>query len=176
MQKTHSSARLNPIGFLRKEIYKGVAMKNRYLLFLVLIVSVGLFFSGCARKKGPSGLGMEVARMAHKYIGTPYEFGGRSPKGFDCSGLVWYIYKQHGVVLPDASYKQAKVGIKVKRDELVPGDLVFFQTNGQIHHVGFYVGGNKMIHAPGKGKKVVKISLKDKYYRKHYAISRRIAP
>jgi cell wall-associated NlpC family hydrolase len=118
---------------------------------------------------------MEVSRQAHKYIGTPYKFGGRSPKGFDCSGLVWYLYKQHGVNLPDASHKQAGAGVKVKKDDMVPGDLIFFQTNGKIHHVGLYVGGGKMIHAPGKGKKVVKTSLKDKYYRTHYATSRRVA-
>ncbi|MDR2366955.1 MAG: C40 family peptidase [Deltaproteobacteria bacterium] len=150
-------------------------MKNRHLVILSLIAVIGLFFLGCASKKAPSGLGMEVARTAHKFIGSPYKYGGRSPKGFDCSGLVWYVYKQYGINLPDASHKQASAGFKVKRDELVPGDLIFFQTNGRIHHVGLYVGGNKMIHAPGKGKKVVKTSLKDKYYRSHYATSRRVA-
>jgi cell wall-associated NlpC family hydrolase len=153
----------------------GVTMKIKYLTIVLLVISIGLFFSGCAGKKARSGLGMEVAKTAHKYIGTPYKYGGRSPKGFDCSGLVWYIYKQYGVNLPDASYKQAGAGVKIKREDLVPGDLIFFQTNGQIHHVGLYVGGNKMIHAPGKGKKVVKTSLKEKYYQTHYATSRRVA-
>jgi cell wall-associated NlpC family hydrolase len=150
-------------------------MRVRSQFILLLIASISLVLSGCASKKSSSGLGMEVARTAHKYIGTPYKYGGRSPKGFDCSGLVWYVYKQYGVSLPDASHKQASAGVKVKRDELVPGDLIFFQTNGRIHHVGLYVGGNKMIHAPGQGKKVIKTSLKDKYYRSHYATSRRVA-
>jgi cell wall-associated NlpC family hydrolase len=141
---------------------------------MMLTIAVGLLFVGCGSKKPTSGLGMEVARTAHKYIGTPYKYGGRSPAGFDCSGLVWYIYKQYGINLPNASYKQAFAGVKVNRNEMVPGDLVFFQTKGQVHHVGLYVGGNKMIHAPGAGKKVVKTSLKDKYYRSHYATARRV--
>jgi cell wall-associated NlpC family hydrolase len=152
----------------------GVIMKGRCIFVLIFFSGISLFFSACGIKKITSGLGMEVAREAHKYIGVPYKYGGRSPNGFDCSGLVWYIYKQHGVSLPDASYKQASSGVKVKRGDLVPGDLIFFQTNGRIHHVGLYVGGNKMIHAPGMGKSVVKTSLKDKYYRTHYATSRRV--
>jgi cell wall-associated NlpC family hydrolase len=147
---------------------------SKYIFVLTLSAAVLLLISGCA-KKGTSGLGMEVARTAHKYIGTPYKYGGRSPKGFDCSGLVWYVYNQYGVKLPTSSDKQASAGSKVKRDDLVPGDLIFFQTKGRIHHVGLYVGSNKMIHAPGTGKKVVKTSLKDKYYRVHYATARRVA-
>jgi cell wall-associated NlpC family hydrolase len=116
---------------------------------------------------------MDVAKTAHSYIGVPYVFGGRSPKGFDCSGLVWYVYRQHGIDLPTSSAKQARVGEHVDRDELLPGDLVFFQSSGSIDHVGLYVGGNKMIHAPGKGRKVVKVNIASKYYRQHFVGGRR---
>jgi cell wall-associated NlpC family hydrolase len=152
----------------------GDPMKKRCLAIVLSIAAICLLFTGCGAKKPSADKGMEIARKAHDYIGVPYKYGGRSPKGFDCSGLVWYVYKQYGISLPDASYKQASAGFKIDKDELEPGDLVFFQTNGRVHHVGLYVGGNKMIHAPGRGKKVVKISLKDKYYQKHYATSRRI--
>ncbi|MDR1657876.1 MAG: C40 family peptidase [Deltaproteobacteria bacterium] len=150
-------------------------MKKR-LLFLVLSISaLGLLLTGCGAKKGSSsGLGMELAKSAHQYIGVPYVYGGRSPKGFDCSGLVWYVYRQHGVELPVSSAKQARVGKKVDKDELVPGDLIFFQNKGRISHVGLYIGGNQMIHAPGRGKKVVKVNIKEKYYRQNYAGARRM--
>jgi cell wall-associated NlpC family hydrolase len=117
---------------------------------------------------------MDVAKSAHKYIGVPYVYGGRSPKGFDCSGLVWFVYQQHGIELPVSSAKQARVGKKVDRDELIPGDLIFFQNRGRIDHVGLYVGGNKMIHAPGRGRKVIKVNIKEKYYVQHYAGARRL--
>ncbi|MDR1487234.1 MAG: C40 family peptidase [Deltaproteobacteria bacterium] len=131
--------------------------------------------NGCGAPKVPSGVGMDVAKTAHSYLGVPYVPGGRSPKGFDCSGLVWYVYQQYGIKLPTSSSKQAGVGEKVDKDELVPGDLVFFQTKGRIHHVGLYVGAGKMIHAPGRGKKVIKVSINDKYFKQHYALSRRVS-
>jgi hypothetical protein len=147
------------------------------LAYCLVLSMLGLLLaSGCGGPRGgTSGLGMEVAKTAHQYIGTPYKFGGRSPKGFDCSGLVWYIYQQYGVDLPDSSSKQSGVGQKIAKNELVPGDLVFFQTKGRIHHVGVYVGGGKMIHAPGRGKKVVKVNFRDKYYQQHFALARRVA-
>lgn len=148
-------------------------MQKIRLLLILSVVGLGLAFSGCAAKHD-IGLGMEVAKTAHKYIGLPYVYGGRSPKGFDCSGLVWYVYKQHGIELPSSSAAQAKFGKKMSRGDMIPGDLVFFQTKGRIHHVGLYVGGGKMIHAPGKGKRVVKADLDEKYYQRHFASVRRV--
>ena len=148
-------------------------MRDRALLLLLPMLALGLCLQGCGVSKARRGLGMDVAKTAHKYLGSPYAYGGRSPKGFDCSGLVWYVYRQHGVALPVSSAKQAGVGEKVDQDDLIPGDLVFFRSGSRIDHVGLYVGGNKMIHAPGKGRNVVKVNIKDKYYRKHYAGARR---
>ena len=84
---------------------------------------------------------------ARKYLGVPYLWGGTSPKGFDCSGLVQYCYNKVGVSLPRTTYDQINRGKAVSRKNLQPGDLVF-PHNG---HVGIYTENGKMIHAPKTG-------------------------
>lgn len=106
---------------------------------------------------------------ALKYLGLPYLWGGEKPEtGFDCSGLTLYVFRQHGVVLPHYSGWQYKMGEPVEKEELQPGDLIFFGK--PIHHVGMYIGGNYMIHAPQTGD-VIKIS--DFTTRKDYTGARR---
>lgn len=94
---------------------------------------------------------------AMQYLGVPYLWGGKDPDkgGLDCSGLTFYVFKQHGVVLPHYSGWQYQQGNPVGKDELIPGDLVFF--GNPIHHVGIFIGKSYMIHAPRTGD-VVKIS------------------
>jgi cell wall-associated NlpC family hydrolase len=96
-----------------------------------------------------------VVYTALQYLGVPYVWGGETPAGFDCSGLVRYVFKQHGVDLPHYSRAQAKLGIPVTVDQLQPGDLVFFGT--PIHHVAIYIGDDYIVEAPQTGE-VVKIS------------------
>jgi len=108
---------------------------------------------------------------------VPYKLGGKTPKdGFDCSGLVQYVYAGQGVKLPRSSSEQAKKGRKVKKSQLQPGDLVFFSTGkrGKVSHVGIYVGNDKFIHAPGRGKKTTKASLSAEYFKKTYHSARRV--
>jgi peptidoglycan DL-endopeptidase CwlO len=96
----------------------------------------------------------EAATIALQYLGVPYLWGGASPAGFDCSGLVMYVYAQIGVALPHYAAAQYGMGTPVPREQLQPGDLVFF--NG-LDHVGIYIGGGQMVHAPHTGD-VVKIA------------------
>lgn len=100
-----------------------------------------------------------VVAYASNFLGTKYVWGGTSPSpGFDCSGFTQYVYRHFGIELPRVSYDQVNVGTSVARDQLQPGDLVFFKKGGQpVHHVGIYVGNNCYMHAPQTGD-VVKIS------------------
>jgi cell wall-associated NlpC family hydrolase len=95
-----------------------------------------------------------VVGIAMRYLGVPYVWGGASPSGFDCSGLVAYVYAQVGVSLPHYTGAQWNVGVPVSQGDLQPGDLVFFDALG---HVGIYIGGGQFIHAPHTGT-VVQIS------------------
>jgi len=103
----------------------------------------------------PSGRGARVAAVAQRYLGIPYRWGGESPgTGFDCSGFVMYVFAQVGVSLPHNAAAQYGYGMPVSRDQLQPGDLVFFNGLG---HNGIYIGGGQFIHSPHTGD-VVKIS------------------
>ena len=111
-----------------------------------------------------------VVGIAMQYLGIPYKWGGASPQtGFDCSGFVMYVYAQVGVSLPHSTYALWGIGSPVSRNQLQPGDLVFFNGLG---HMGIYIGGNQMIHAPHTGD-VVKISSLSGWYASTYVGARR---
>jgi peptidoglycan DL-endopeptidase CwlO len=111
-----------------------------------------------------------VVGIAMHYLGVPYVWGGASPRGFDCSGLVMYVYAQIGVSLPHSTYSQVAMGTPVSISQLEPGDLVFFSG---ASHVGIYIGGGQFIHAPHTGD-VVKISSLSGYYSSAFYAARRI--
>ncbi len=111
-----------------------------------------------------------VVGIAMQYLGTPYVWGGASPGGFDCSGLVVYVFSQVGVSLPHSTYALWNVGVPVSYDQLQAGDLVFFSGLG---HMGIYVGGGNFIHAPHTGD-VVKISTMSGWYSSSYVGARRV--
>lgn len=111
----------------------------------------------------------KVLDSARDLIGTPYRFGGTTPKGFDCSGFVRYNARVAGAELPRTAREQYSATKAVDKEELRPGDLVFFNTRGRgVGHVGIYVGDNKFIHAPNRRKDVEVTSMEDKYYKQRY--------
>ena len=112
-----------------------------------------------------------VVGIAMRYLGVPYVWGGASPAGFDCSGLVMYVYAQLGVSLPHYTGAQWNMGVPVSRSDLQPGDLVFFDGLG---HVGIYIGGDQFIHAPHTGDVVKISSLNEGWYAATYVGARRI--
>jgi cell wall-associated NlpC family hydrolase len=111
-----------------------------------------------------------VIGVAMQYLGVPYVWGGASPRGFDCSGFVMYVFAAIGVSLPHSSYAQFGMGTPVSMSQLQAGDLVFFSG---ASHVGIYIGGGQFVHAPHTGD-VVKISSLSGYYSSAWAGGRRI--
>jgi NlpC/P60 family len=114
---------------------------------------------------------------AKKYLGTPYRWGGSSPKtGFDCSGLVQWAYAKAGIRIPRVTEQQilAANGTPVSRKHLLPGDLVFFRdSTGDVHHVGISLGGDKFVESPHTGADVRVSSLKESYYAQQFTGGRR---
>jgi len=130
--------------------------------------------SGNKASRGAINKGNEVVNYAYKFLGKPYVYGATGPNAFDCSGLTQYVYNKFGVDISRTTYTQVEEGSKVKRSDLRAGDLVFFNTEGSISHVGIYIGDGEFIHAPRTGKPVMVSSLADGYYSARYATARRI--
>jgi LysM repeat protein len=113
-------------------------------------------------------LGNNIIKSAFQFQGVPYVYGGSTPRGFDCSGYVQYVYRMHGVTTPRMAHHQYYAGTPVSRDNLIPGDLVFFETyTAGISHVGIYIGNNRFIHASSSGGVRVN-NLDQEYYRNRY--------
>jgi len=110
-------------------------------------------------------------------LGVPYRFGGEAPEtGFDCSGLVYYSYAEAGISVPRTSQEQFKAARKIALDDAAAGDLIFFQDQAKLSHVGIYLGGDLFVHAPSTGKTVSVASLSSPYYQRHLVAVGRLIP
>ena len=119
----------------------------------------------------------KIFQIAKKELGKRYVWGAVGPKTFDCSGFTSYVYRKIGINIPRTSKQQAKYGKLVHRDQLKPGDLIFFDTNYRrkgIDHVGIYIGNNKFIHASSARKRVIITSLNKAFYKQRFKLARRI--
>jgi len=160
-----------------------VLTPRRLLLSLVLATTISLPAQTPDSQAGTrvAGVSSSLLDKAKAFLGTPYRYGGRSPKGFDCSGFVSFVFDSFGVALPRSSVHQAKQGESIDLDEIQPGDLLFFKTRGKqnrISHVGIYMGDGQFIHAGSWGSRkgrCVKVSeLDGDYYVKRLVSARRV--
>jgi cell wall-associated NlpC family hydrolase len=147
---------------------------------LALLLPLVLAACASAPKQLPVSSGKSdpdrAASVAATMVGKPYRYGGMTPAGFDCSGLVHFSYKQAGVSLPRSTDEQRRASQRVKVAELRRGDLLFFDQEGKKNsHVGIYLGNRRFVHAPSSGKSVRNDSLDAPYWKKHLSEIRRPA-
>ena len=146
-------------------------MLSRQILRIGVLALLSLAGYGCAtttpsRDTGlESGYGDRVVAEAAAMVGTPYRYGGRTPLGFDCSGLVYYAHRRAGIPVPRTTGAQLRGAQPVALSEVRPGDVLFFKLDGKkVSHVGIYAGEGSFIHAPSTGKYVSYASLNSVFW------------
>lgn len=141
--------------------------------------NLGIFADPIAQFAAPGEEAVgDLLLQAMSLMGVAYRFGGSSPEtGLDCSGFIQYVFRKSlRVNLPRTSAEMARVGRVIDRDELAPGDLVFYNTRGfQYSHVGLYLGGNKFIHSPRTGKSVEVVNMSNSYWTQRFNGARRVS-
>jgi gamma-D-glutamyl-L-lysine dipeptidyl-peptidase len=130
--------------------------------------------AGAVHDGGGTARGDDVVKRAADYLGVPYRNGGTTTRGVDCSGLTYAVYGSIGIRLPRTSDDQAHAGSPVPRDDLEPGDLIFFGSGNNVSHVGIYAGDGEFIHASDRARSVRFDRLDNKYFRKRYITARRV--
>jgi cell wall-associated NlpC family hydrolase len=124
-----------------------------------------------------AAVGGAIADVAMGMVGTRYRYGGTDPlEGFDCSGLVYYAYEQAGYRVPRTSQELFRAARKISVGDADPGDIMFFQDQTKLSHVGIYLGDGRFVHAPASGQNVAVDSLASPYYREHLVAVGRLLP
>ena len=150
----------------------------RFSLTLLVLLGLVACSSQSAVKSGSSepsavdrtsgGVGDDAARFALRQVGVPYRYGGASPSGFDCSGLVHYSYRLAGKSVPRTTAQLWNATAAVDSHQMRAGDVLFFRIGGKMSHVGLYIGDSRFVHAPSSGKSVSIESLRSDYYREAF--------
>lgn len=164
---------------------QGTILRGCLLLLVATSLAgcgLGGFFGKSTLETGPrvrtsAGSTSAVVQTVENVLGAPYKWGGESPReGFDCSGLVYWAYAQHGVRIPRVSWQQVDYGQKVARRDLRAGDLVFFDTNQRKgFHVGLATGRGSFLHSPKAGSHVSESNLDNSYWYRRFLFGRRVA-
>jgi murein DD-endopeptidase / murein LD-carboxypeptidase len=155
-------------------------------LGLAITLSAGLSVvptSAFAASTTSSATASQIIAAGQQYMGVPYVFGGHSPSGFDCQGLMKFIFGQYGISLPSGARNQSTAGTEVSRDQLQPGDLVFFSTASndrkysdayhKIGHVGVYMGNGQVLHTYGSPGVTIS-NMNSGWWSNHYITARRV--
>lgn len=157
---------------------------------IVALFAVALLASGCSLTRvpdlpptppaPPAGIGPPVPvpaptagerllGLAEQFVGAPYRYGGSTPEGFDCSGLVVRIHELAGIAVPRTAFEQRAASQAVPESALQPGDLVFFASRrGRVDHVGIYAGDGRFVHAPRRGRPVGYDRLDDRWFQTRF--------
>ena len=160
-----------------------LARLYRVLAKTCLAPLAALMFGGCGLlgpqidEGPPPEKAQRIVATAYKQMGKNYRLGGASPqKGFDCSGLIWWAYKENGVSVPRITSDQARAGVKIPSRMARAGDIVVFRTGNSPRglHTGIYTGDNAFIHSPKRGEKVRVESLDEPHWRKRLIALRRV--
>ena len=154
-----------------------IAQGPRKIRVLAFAAALMVLAAGCASQppggNGPvassrtvaAAPGERAARVALEQVGVPYRYGGNSPHGFDCSGLVQYAYARAGVAVPRTTRQLWATAESVELSQLRAGDVLFFDIEGKMSHVGLYLGERRFVHAPSTGRRVSVATLDAGYYR-----------
>jgi murein DD-endopeptidase len=152
-------------------------MKRILIAFVSLGLAALMILGGVTLAKASPSYDQEVTETARLYIGTPFEWGGTTPRGFDASGFTKYIFKESAINkdIPRTAAAQYKGGTKIAMNHVEAGDLVFFKISGKnVSFVGIYLGNQQFISATSKGVRIQ--SLKTNYWKDRYAGARRYLP
>ena len=152
---------------------------GKYLVVSMLCLFVmAITVPGCSSRPRRGGcgpvLGENIVGIATKYTGAPYEYGGTTPRGFDCSGFTSFVFKQAGISIPRTARAQFDKGARVSKSRLTKGDLVFFTKWSFFRrlfgpsHFGIYISNNKFIHAPSSREKVRVDTLSNTHWKKRF--------
>ena len=150
------------------------ARRNTAFAMILVVLAACGSQPATVRTDRVMSVGAQAAVVALEQVGVPYRYGGNSPSGFDCSGLVQYSYLQAGMSTPRTTGQLWSAARTIGNAELRKGDLLFFNIDGKMSHVGMYVGAGRFVHAPQSGRSVSVESLDAPFYRRAFTRAGRI--